>query len=260
METRVNLDPTTSLHSDWKAPNSLILISSFLSWGHWWKGRTGELILCGNFQLCCNQCKDASGFHSSPQAWVSTHIQRNGYTAWWVRWRYSAKCHRQTQVSHVCKHWIAKAPFLGVHTGCLTSELENISCCLLVPAGINEKYHCALTEAQPSRSSVRVCVLTLLFEKAACVFPKPQNQLDECLGPVCLGQEAGGHHVPWFLCEGSVWVFAAPLTGVLLTYLGRANRCPLEKPSLLHFIFLQNFDNQVCFFHYFSLSWCDSTE
>lgn len=139
-------------------------------------------------------------------------------------------------VSYLCKRWIASAPFLGARTGCLTSELENVSCCLLVPAGINEKYHCALTEAQPSRRSGGVCVLTLLFEKAARVFPKPQNQLDVCLGPICLGQEAGGDHVPLLLWEGSVWVFAAALTGILLPYLGRANRCLLEKPSL-HFIF-----------------------
>lgn len=139
---------------------------------------------------------------------------------------------------------IAKAPFLGAHTDCLTSELENASCCLLVPAGFNEKCHCILTETQPSRRSMGVWVLILLFEQAVYVFPKPQNQPDMCLDPICLDQKVACTMV---LCEGSIWVFADAVTVVLLPYLGKADRCLLAKPSLFHILSYKTFRTRyVC--------------
>lgn len=91
-----------------------------------------------------------------------------------------------------CWCWIARAPFLGAHTDCLSSELGSASCCLLAPAGFTEKYHRVLTEAQLSRMSGGIGVLILLFTQAVCVFPKPQNQPDTCLALPVLEQEACG--------------------------------------------------------------------
>lgn len=48
---------------------------------------------------------------------------------------------------YLCKQQINIIVLLGAHIDCPASEIENVSCCLLIPAGINEKYHCALTLA-----------------------------------------------------------------------------------------------------------------
>lgn len=56
----------------------------------------------------------------------------------------------------------------------------------------------------------------------------------------CLSR-AGGWRAPGFISEGSVWVFTAAVTAVLLPYVRQdRQRCLLEKPSLFHFFLLTN--------------------
>lgn len=149
-----------------------------------------------------------------------------------------------------CRCWIARAPFLGAHTDCLSSELGNASCCLLPPAGFTEKYHRVLTEAQLSRMSGGIGVLILLFTRAVCVFPKPQNQPDTCLALPVLEQEACGLLLVSGRCLG---VCCCSSRGASASY-GHGKRVPAREVLTLPFSFLQNFGNKLCFFHYFSPS------
>lgn len=198
IETGVNLDTTTSQHSNWKSPNSLILNSSFFIWGHQQKGNRfnlkGEFIYVWEFTEVLQLVQRGQWppvLLPTPACTKSStqFIEWGGdvlHTAIGKQAAYVWCCFIPIQVS---------VAWLAAHIYSPTSELENESHCLLTPAGTNEKYHCASTESQCSRRSGEICVPISLFEKAAHISAKSQHQITVYLDPACLEHELGGHQL-----------------------------------------------------------------